>query len=193
MSIAPSGRASIALAAAGLLLGLAPVLAQQLDAGFMPKGGKTLLMEVLGGTPKDSEVRAIVEARRTEAEWREAIAPRTRGLTDRELRTLAAYLAVNMPVPDVDGVTAKAAKPGELEAALPRDGRELAWNECQYCHSLFTSHLTQDREVQAWLNMFQSPFHREMKMTPQERREFSTYSAINMPMRIEDVPAELRF
>jgi hypothetical protein len=30
-------------------------------------------------------------------------------------------------------------------------------------------------------------------MTPQERREFSAYSAINMPMRIEDVPADLRF
>jgi hypothetical protein len=169
------------------------VLAQQLDYEFMPKGGKTLLLGALGRTPTDTDVRAIVAARRTEAEWRDAMTPRTKGLSERELKTLAAYLAVNMPVPDADGVAAKTAKPAELEAVLPRDGRELAWNECQFCHSLFTSHLTQDREVQAWLNMFQSPFHRELKMTPQERREFARYSAINMPMRIEDVPADLRF
>jgi hypothetical protein len=41
--------------------------------------------------------------------------------------------------------------------------------------------------------MFQSTFHRELKMTAQERREFSSYSAINIPMRIEDVPTDLRF
>jgi hypothetical protein len=118
---------------------------------------------------------------------------RAKGLSETEQRTLAAYLAINMPVPDPAGVAAKAAKPEDLGAALPRDGRELGWEECQFCHSLFTSHLTQDRDVQAWMNMFQSPFHRGLKMTPQERHEFSHYSAINMPMKIEDVPADLRF
>ncbi len=116
-----------------------------------------------------------------------------RSLTDREQRTLAAYLAVNMPVPDPGETAAKAGDPAALRAALPRDGRELAWNECQFCHSLFTSHLTQDRDMQAWLNLFESPFHREMKMTPQEREEFARYSTINMPMKIEDVPPDLRF
>jgi hypothetical protein len=193
MSVAPAGRFLLALAAAGLLAGLAPVLGQQVDFGFMPKGGKALLLEALGPAPKGSEVRAIVEARRTEAEWRDTMASRTKGLSDRELKTLAAYLTINMPVPDADGVAAKASKPEELGAALPRDGRELAWNECQFCHSLFTSHLTQAREVQAWLNMFESPFHRGLKLTEQERREFAAYSAINMPMRTEDVPADLRF
>jgi mono/diheme cytochrome c family protein len=193
MSMARSGRMLVVLATGSVLLGLVPALAQQLDFTFMPKGGKTLLIEALGQAPKAAEVGAIVGARRTEAEWREAMAPRTKGLSDREIKTLAAYLAVNMPVPNADGVAAKAVKPDELSAALPRDGRELAWNECQFCHSLFTSHLTQAREVQAWLNMFQSPFHRGLKMTEQERREFATYSAINMPMRAEDVPADLRF
>ena len=41
--------------------------------------------------------------------------------------------------------------------------------------------------------MFQSPFHRELKMTAQEREELARYSAINMPMKIEDVPPDLRF
>jgi hypothetical protein len=191
VSAAPSNKVLLALATAGLFAGLA--FGQQLDFGFMPKGGKTLLIEALGRELKSSELRAIVEARRTEAEWREAIASRTKGLSEHELKTLAAYLAINMPVPDAGGVAAKASRPDELGAAVPRDGRELAWNECQFCHSLFTSHLTQAREVQAWINMFQSPFHRELKLTPQERREFATYSAINMPMRTEDVPADLRF
>jgi hypothetical protein len=193
MSAARPGKIVLALAVVGLLAGLARVLGQQFDFGFMPKGGKALLIEALGHEPKSSELRAIIEAHHTETEWREAMASRTKGLSERELKTLAAYLAINMPVPDADGVAAKAPRRDELGAALPRDGRELAWNECQFCHSLFTSHLTQAREVQAWLNMFQSPFHRELKLTEQERREFATYSALNMPMRIDDVPADLRF
>lgn len=176
-----------------LLLGLAPALSQ-LDYGFMPKGGKALLLEFLGSPPNDKELRQIVEARRSEAEWRDAIAAHAKEMSESELRTLAAYLAVNMPMPDPNRVVATAtAKPAELPLALPRDGRELAWNECQFCHSLFSSYLTQDRNVQAWLNMFQSPFHREMKMTTKEREEFARYSAINMPMKIEDVPPDLRF
>jgi hypothetical protein len=53
--------------------------------------------------------------------------------------------------------------------------------------------LTQRRNAQGWRNMFLSPFHRELKMNPQEREEFARYSALNMPMRIEDVPQDLRF
>jgi hypothetical protein len=193
MKIAPSGKKLSALAVGFLLLGLVPALSQQLDHGFMPKGGKTLLLELLGSAPSDKDMRAIIEARRSEPEWRETMGPRARGLSERELRTLTAYLATNMPVADPESVAARAAKPDDLAPALPRDGRELAWQECQFCHSLFTSHLTQSRDVQAWLNMFQSPFHRELKMTAQERREFSSYSAINMPMRTEDVPSDLRF
>jgi hypothetical protein len=192
MSSAARGKKLLPAAAGILLLGLGAALSQ-LDFGFMPKGGKTLLLEVLGSRPDAADLRKIIEARRSEAEWRQAMASRTKGLSENEQRTLGAYLAINMPVPDPQGVAAKSAKPEDLAAALPRDGRELAWNECQFCHSLFTSHLTQDRDIQAWMNMFQSPFHRELKMTAQERQEFSHYSTINMPMKIEDVPADLRF
>jgi hypothetical protein len=192
MSISLPGKRLSLMMLGFVLLGLSPALSQ-LDYGFMPKGGKTLLLELLGGAPTEKDVRAIVEARRSEAEWREALSTRAKSIGEPELRTLAAYLAINMPVQDPGSVAAKATNPADLAAALPRDGRELAWYECQFCHSLFTSHLTQSRDTQAWLNMFQSPFHRELKMTAQERREFSAYSAINMPMRIEDVPADLRF
>jgi hypothetical protein len=165
----------------------------QLDDSFMPKGGKTLLLQVLAEAGNGGELLALLSARRSEGEWRQVLAPRAAALSEREQSTLAAYLAVNMPVSNPGEVAQREGRTAELYAALPRDGRELAWHECQFCHSLFTSHLTQDRSLQAWMNMFESPFHREMKMTPQEREEFSRYSAINMPMKIEDVPPDLRF
>lgn len=184
--------AVLAAALAAAALALATVAAQE-DFSFMPKGGKALLVELLGSPPDGGEMRDILTVRRSEAEWRVALGDRIKALDERERETLAAYLAINMPVDDPERVIAMAGQPAELYAALPRDGRELGYYECMYCHSLFTSHLTQDRSFQAWMNMFESPFHREMKMTRQEREEFSRYSEINMPMRIEDVPPDLRF
>lgn len=157
------------------------------DNAFMPKGGRALLLDLLGVPPDQMELRAIAQARRTEPEWRDFVAARKNTLTERELATLSAYLAVNMPMSD------DAVKADQLASALPPDGRDLAWNVCQSCHSLFASHLTQRRNAQGWRNMFMSPFHRELKMSPQEREEFARYSALNMPMKIEDVPEELRF
>ena len=157
------------------------------DNAFMPKGGRALLSDVLGASPERAELRAIAQARRTEPEWRDFVAARKKALTERELATLAAYLAVNMPMSD------GAVKRDKLASTLPPDGRDLAWSGCQNCHSLFAGYLTQDREVQGWRNIFLSPFHRELKMSPQEREEFARYSALNMPMKIEDVPPDLRF
>lgn len=170
---------------AGAIALVQPAAAEDYD--FMPKGGRTLLLEVVRAAPKATDLRAVVQARRSEAEWREFVAARAKAMNEREIATLAAYLAVNMPLAE------GAAKADNVASALPPDGRELAWNQCQFCHSLFTSYLTQVREVQAWRNMFESPFHRELKMSPREREEFSRYSAINMPMKIEDVPQDLRF
>ena len=157
------------------------------DNAFMPKGGRVLLLDLLGSPPDQAELRAIVQARRTEPEWLDFVTARKKSLSERELATLAAYLAVNMPLSD------DAVKRDMLASALPPDGRDLAWNGCQSCHSLFASHLTQKRPVQGWRNMFLSPFHRELDMSPQEREEFARYSALNMPMKIEDVPPDLRF
>lgn len=181
-----AGRGRLLAAIAGALVLLAAQAAGE-DPSFMPKGGRALLLEMVGSPPDLGELRKIVQARRTEIEWRTFAAARAKTLSERELDTLAAYLAVNLPLP------AEVAHRSDFAQALPADGRDLAWNQCQFCHSLFTSHLVQDREAQGWRNMFQAPFHREMKMSPQEREEFARYSAINMPMKIEDVPQELRF
>ena len=131
--------------------------------------------------------REFVAAQKTDEQWAALLSARGRPVAERERATLVAYLSVNMPLPAaaLQGQSSEA-----IVGALPRDGRDLAWNQCQFCHSLFSSHLTQSRDVQGWRNMFLSPFHRELKMTPKEREEFSRYSAINMPMKVEDVPPE---
>jgi hypothetical protein len=177
-------------ALAVIVAGLLPAFAQE-SFEFMPKGGKTLFGEVFGAAPDAATLDAITAAARSEADWNDLVAARKTSLGDEELRTLAAYLAVNTPL-SREALDA-AVMAGDIATALPADGRELAWNGCQSCHSLFSSYLTQDRNLLGWQNMFQSPFHRELKMTAQERDEFSRYSAINMPMEFEDVPEELRF
>ena len=151
------------------------------DIAFMPKGGRTLLVELVGAS--SAQLRGIARERRTEAQWREFADAQKKPMTEKERATLAAYLFVNMPV----------ASAAQGAPVLPPDGRELAWDGCQNCHSLFAGYLTQDRELQGWRNIFLSPFHRELKMSPREREEFARYSAINMPLKIEDVPPDLRF
>ncbi len=51
----------------------------------------------------------------------------------------------------------------------------------------------QNRDAQGWRSIFLSPFHRQIKMAAQERETFARYAAFNMPMKAEDVPADLRF
>ena len=150
---------------------------------FMPRGGRALLLAIVGDS--SAKLRDIVQQKRTEQEWLQYAKEqsRTKPMTDKEQATLAAYLAVNMP----------AATAVQGAAALPRDGRDLAWEQCQNCHSLFTGFLTQSGSATRWRNEFQFPFHRNLKMTPQEREEFARYSEINMPMKVEDVPEDLRF
>lgn len=170
------GRALAVLAAAAALFAYG---AAGEDFNFMPKGGRALLLDVVGANA--AELAQIAAQKRTEPQWRVFVDGQKQPLNDRERATLAAYLSVNMPAP--------------LQNAqqLPRDGRDLAWEECQSCHSLFSGYLTQSRGAVGWRNMFLSPFHRQLKMTPQEREEFARYAEINMPMKVEDVPSDLRF
>jgi hypothetical protein len=119
------------------------------------------------------------------------LAERHKQLSEREASELAAYLAVNFPLPE--GAVAQAESQNDVASALPPDGRELAWTQCQFCHSLFSGYLMQQRDVQGWRSVFLSPFHRNLKMTAQQRETFARYSAINMPMKPADVPAALRY
>ena len=180
----------VAMALALISVGFGPAVAQ-LTSDFMPKGGKTLFLEVFGAAPDAATLAEITGAKRSEEDWSEILAARDSGLKKKELLTLASYLAVNMPL--AQEAAELAAKAGDIAPALPADGRELAWFQCQTCHSLFAGYLTQDRKLEGWRNTFRSPFHRELPLSEQEREEFSHYSTINMPMQFQDVPAELRF
>lgn len=170
-----------AVVAVALLFFALPAGAQSFD--FMPPGGRALLVKELGAPGKQARLQEVAQSRKTEPEWQAAFPD----LSPKERATLAAYLAGNMPLA---GAPAAA---DDLVARLPPDGRELAINECQSCHSLFTSYLTQSRDAQGWRNIFLSPFHRQMKLSPQQREEFARYSALNMPMKVTDVPEDLRF
>ncbi len=175
----------------GILLLLIGTAAAQGDFGFMPRGGKSILLDLLATTPTARELVKDSPAGRSEEDWRQHVAGVAAGLSDKELRTLAAYLSVSAPFGAA--VSEKASQPDEVAPLLPMDGRELAWEYCQSCHSLFSGYLTQERDARAWFNTFESPFHREVRMTQKQREEFARYSAINMPMKFEDVPEELRF
>lgn len=177
---ARGSRTLAVLAALGAAALLAHAAAGE-DFEFMPKGGRALLLEAVGTTP--AALAAVTRQQRTEAQWRAFANDQKHPMTERERATLAAYLAVNLPL----------APPLQDAKQLPRDGRDLAWEECQSCHSLFSGYLTQARAAVGWRNMFMSPFHRELKMTPREREEFARYAEINMPMKVEDVPPDLRF
>ncbi|WP_102108032.1 hypothetical protein [Oceaniglobus roseus] len=117
----------------------------------------------------------------SEHAWRDEIATRAPALGEKPRATLAAYLSVIAP---------RAADPS---GELPPDGRDLALTNCLSCHSLFTGYLMQRRDRAGWLSVFASPFHKEIEVTPEERELFADYSALNMPMRLQDVPPELRF
>ena len=173
-----------------LLLGPLPTLAQE-GYEFMPKGGKTLLLQLLGHPLDTAELNKIANTQHSAEEWQDSLAPRTGAMNERERRTLSGYLAVNMPLAG-KALAAEEMK-GDMAAALPTDGRELAVNYCQFCHSFFSGYLMVERDAQGWLGTFETPFHREVELTEKERETFARYSAINMPMKLEKVPQDLRF
>ncbi|MFN3938646.1 MAG: hypothetical protein ACK4KW_13840 [Gemmobacter sp.] len=181
----PPATAALALAA-----GLAFA---QAGFEFMPDGGRTLVLRLYGADPV---ALAEVVAQEHDANgWAEVIvaeaAARDVPMTDPERLTLAHYLALNLPLADPAAVADLA--PEDLARALPMDGKDLAIRHCQGCHGFYTAYLGHDREVNGWLVVFNSPFHMEIRMSPTEKRTFAHYSAINLPMRIEDVPPEMRF
>lgn len=77
--------------------------------------------------------------------------------------------------------------------SLPADGKALAIENCQFCHSFFTGYLVQDRDAEGWRAIFKSPFHTELPMSDRQREIFARYSAINMPIPFDEVPEALRF
>lgn len=177
----------------GLLATAAFVLAATVALGqtgfeFMPDGGRNLLVQVFDADPG---TLADISAMTLDTEgWQAWITEARTGLAEAEVMTLASYMALNLPLADPDALGALG--PEDLAAALPRDGKDLAVRNCQGCHGFYTAYLGHDRDANGWMVMFNSPFHMEIPMNRAERLTFAQYSAINLPMRLEDVPPDLR-
>ncbi|MDP3897882.1 MAG: hypothetical protein Q8Q62_14520, partial [Mesorhizobium sp.] len=159
--------------AAAFVSGVSLALAQS-DFGFMPDGGRQTLLRLFDASPAD--LTAVISSKHSEAEWVTALAPNAATLKPEEIETLASYLAVNMPLPRAQGMTAPGLE--QMAELLPPDGKELAIANCQFCHSFFTGYLVHDRDAEGWRSVFKSPFHKELAMTEKERETFARYSAI---------------
>lgn len=169
--------------AAALGLGMVTAgLAAGPSFDFMPDGGRALFETVFPGQAG----LAVLAQDRSLDEWLAVIAAAAPDLEIRQARTLAGYLAANASIAAVAALS-------DPSSALPPDGKDLALLRCQSCHSLFTGYLMQRRDDAAWRGVFASPFHVGIAMTPAELATFADYSAVNMPLRIENVPPELRF
>lgn len=167
----------------------AALFAQSAGFDFMPAGGRAILIEL--APPADVAALAALAARRaSEEDWAGWARAQNPDLDERAVRTFASYAALNLPI--TEAALAKLAETGD-PMALPPDGKDLAIAHCQYCHSLFTGYLMQERDEVSWLGTFKAPFHAEIPMTETERATFARYSALNMPLKFQDVPPELRF
>ena len=179
---------SLTILGVSLAIGLLPALAQP-SFDFMPDGGQSMLRKLFSQAP--AKVYEIAGATHTEAEWTAYLHEQAADLNDRERETLAGYLAVNMPLQE--SALKDAERKNDVMSAFPADGRQLAIDNCQFCHAFFSGYLMHDRDVEGWRSTFKFPFHKEIRMTDKEKETFARYSAVNMPLRIEDVPEELRF
>ena len=110
-------------------------------------------------------------------------------LSDKERLTLADYLSFHMPLP-ANQVPANLAGT-DWTRKLPKDGRDLALDNCQGCH-IITVVVTQQRTKTAWLGTLSTPSHAVIKFTPEEREELASYLELNAGIPIDQVPEELR-
>lgn len=180
---------SAVIAVAGAALCAAALAAEPDGFAFMPPGGRTVLAELL--PPGDAALMAETASRTASAkEWADWARQRDPALSDTAVETFAGYAALNFPVGADAGASLAASGDPQF---LPPDGKDLAIAHCQFCHSLFSGYLMQDRDEVSWLSTFKSPFHAEIPMTEVERETFANYSARNMPLKFQDVPPELRF
>jgi hypothetical protein len=162
---------------------------------FIPHGGRMLLAGVLQPRTPAEEVKAVITGKRTRDEWvvylrgRTAQLPAVQKLSDKELQTLADYMAFNLPLP-ANKVPANFAQ-ANWQKVLPMDGKDMALDYCQGCH-IITVVVTQDRTKQAWLGSLNKPSHVGVKLNAAQREALVNYLVLNAAIPIDQVPPELR-
>lgn len=189
-AVTPLRAIAVALAAAGVLFG-----AQAADVfDFIPLGGRSLLAQVLAGRTA-TDIQSVVSAKHTRDEWlaylksHGALFPAAQKLSDKQLLTLADYMAFNLPL--AAGKVPATPTQAAWEKALPMDGRDMALDYCQSCH-IITVVITQDRTKAAWLGSLNKPSHVGIKLNAQQRDALTNYLVLNAAIPIDQVPEDLR-
>ena len=172
-----------------------PIYAQTDDVfDFIPSGGRTLLAQIITAAPAN-EVQNLLGGKHDHEGWREYLKtragalPELEKLYDQERLTLESYLAFNMPLP-VKSIPANPAK-ANWEKLLPPDGRDMALDNCQFCH-IITVVVTQDKAKVTWQGTMNSPSHIEIKLDDRQREALAEYLVLNAAIPIDLVPEELR-
>jgi hypothetical protein len=158
---------------------------------WMPKGGCLLLVETLDRCADCDDIQAILKAKRTQEEWKAFFQGKQgafAGLTEKQVKTLVAYLAVNMPVAGVN-------LPEDQKkidcSALPLDGRIQTLESCTLCHPVGPA-LTQDKDIAGWRGLYGRTPHDEVELSQKAIETLSYYLFINTPMAMEEIPEEHR-
>ena len=157
---------------------------------FMPKGGSMLLLEVLDSSSTD-DIVSVVTAKRTQEEWEAYFTDQEsalKDLTEKEVKTLVAYLAINMPIPEEE--IPKETEKIDWVTFLPSDGWLLTLETCMNCHGLDAA-LIEERELVGWGTLFGGHDHVILPLTKQQWATLEYYLAINMPIPEEDIPEEM--
>ncbi|HML08519.1 MAG TPA: cytochrome c [Xanthobacteraceae bacterium] len=187
-----------AFALAGMLNGylvqpLAAQTAEQLT--FIPAGGRTLLTDIATSKPPADELKPLLTGKHSRDEWssylktHDRAIPALQRLSDKQRLTLADYLSFHMPLPGKQVPANLAAT--DWTRDLPKDGRDLALDNCQGCH-IITVVVTQERSKTFWLGTLSTPSHAVIKFTPEQREELASYLELNAGIPIDQVPEELR-
>jgi mono/diheme cytochrome c family protein len=164
-----------------LLFALRPVPARA-QAGYewLPNDGCAILMSL-----KRNDLADIMTAKKTQAEWETFFA--TAKLEKIQVKTLAAYLALNAPV-------AKDKLPNSIKqvtcASLPREGRSVLLEQCQNCHSVGPI-VMMAKEPVTWLSLMDGPTHGELKLPEQYKQNIAHYLSAIAPVPEEVIPPEL--
>lgn len=174
----------------------ARMAATQTDGfGFVPVGGKTLLLRVIASRPARADLLGLMSAKKSAADWKTFLKGKAQaipvlgGLTESQLATLASYLSLVAPIRE--GSLPKDLDPSAWSKALPPDGRDLVLNKCQLCH-IITVAITQDKDARGWRGLLQTPNHSGVIPAEAQQEMLGQYLAINMPIPVEKIPKPLR-
>ena len=168
-----------------VILALFLFLAGGLAEGFegyewMPEGGCQILTSL-----NRSDLLNLATTNKTDEEWEKFFADTE--LTEEQVKTLAAYLALQMPVP-------KNKLPPNVKEltcdVLPFDGRMVVLKVCQNCHGLGQVVL-QEKDLTAWYIQIGARSHNEIELDEKDSQLIVTYLTINMPVSEEAIPEAL--